>query len=84
MIDPLVLAAFSDELLKVSSAPAGAAAAAEGAAKMSGKMKALLGLTAAGGVGLGAVGEQAKDDIVAGRQMRISQARAQGLSPYLT
>jgi hypothetical protein len=72
---PELMSAFSDELVKLSSAPAKAA-------KMSGKMKALLGLTAAGGVAAGAAGEQAKDDIFSGRRMRQQQARAQGVSQY--
>ena len=77
MISLTTLQAFSDELSKEASKQ-------QAAAKMSGKMKALLGLTATGGVAAGAIGEQAKDDIVSGRQMRHSQARAQGLNPLFT
>jgi len=79
MIPQDVLRAFSEELHKEAAAPPPAAAA-----KMSKGMKALLGLTAVGGVTAGAVGEQAKDDLVQGRASRKQMARGQGISPWLT
>jgi hypothetical protein len=79
MISQDMLQAFNEALLKEAAAPPAAAAA-----KMSGKMKALLGLTAAGGVGAGIVGEQAKDDLVQGRTSRKQMSQSQGLSHYLT
>jgi hypothetical protein len=72
-----IMSAFSDELAKLAVAPAQAA-------KMSGKMKALLGVTGVAGIGAGMVGEQAKDDLVQGRTMRRQQARQQGIRPMFT
>lgn len=77
MIPHEMLRAFSDTVSKEASAPTQAA-------KMSGKMKALLGLTAAGGVGAGVVGEQLKDDAVQGRAARKQMSRGQGLHHLLT
>ena len=74
IFSPEMLEAFSDELVKLSSAAAAPAAAA----KLSkGQIAGLLGLGAVGG----AVAEQAKDDAFAGRRMRLQQAQAQGVSP---
>ena len=79
MISQDMLQAFNEVLLKEAVAPPAAAAA-----KMSGKMKVLLGLTAAGGVGAGVLGEQAKDDIVQGRLSRMQMASGQGIHHLLT
>ena len=79
MIPQDVLRAFSQELYKQAAAPPAATAA-----KMSGKMKAALGLAAAGGVGAGVVGEQLKDDVIQGRLARKQMARSQGIHPLLT
>ena len=79
MIPQDVLRAFSQELYKEAAAPPAATAA-----KMSRKMKAALGLAAAGGVGVGAVGEQAKDDIVQGRAARKQMSQGQGIHHLLT
>lgn len=73
MIPVNQLAAFSREISKIASA-----------AKMSNKMKAALGLTAATGIGVGAVGEQAKDDLLAGRFQRRQEARMQGRKTWAT
>jgi len=77
MIPHEMIRAFSDALVKEAGAPAQAA-------KMSGKMKALLGLTAAGGVGAGVVGEQLKDDAIQGRAARKQMSRGQGIHHLLT
>ena len=79
MISHEMLQAFNEVLLKEATAPPAAVEA-----KMSGKAKALLGLTAAAGVGAGIVGEQAKDDLVQGRTSRKQMSQSQGLSHYLT
>jgi len=78
MISQDMLQAFNEALLKEAVAPPAAAA------KMSGKMKGLLGLGAAAGVGAGVLGEQAKDDIVQGRLSRKQMARGQGVHHLLT
>jgi hypothetical protein len=79
MILPDVLRAFSQELYKEAVAPPAATAT-----KMSRKMKALLGLTAAGGVGAGVAGEQLKDDAIQGRTARKQMAQGQGIHHLLT
>lgn len=79
MIPQDVLRAFAQELYKEAAAPPAATAA-----KMSGKMKAALGLTAAGGVGAGVVGEQIKDDAIQGRLARKQMSRGQGIHHLLT
>ena len=85
IISPYTISAFTEEVVKISSFNDELRKlATPPVAKMSGKVKALLGATAATGIGLGMVGEQAKDDIVAGRTMRRGQARAQGLRPMWT
>ena len=68
---PEMFDAFSDELVKLSKAPATAATLTKG------QLAGLLGLAGVGGV----VAEQAKDDVFAGRRMRKQQAQAQGVSP---
>lgn len=84
MINPETLSMFAVELTKLSAFDSElhklAAPAPAQAAKMSGKMKTLLGLTAAGGIGAGAMGEQAKDDLLQGRRQRHGQARAMGMN----
>ena len=71
---PGVFDAFSDELVKLSTAPGTALALGKlGKRHIAG----LLGLGALGGV----VAEQAKDDVFAGRRMRKQQAQARGVSP---
>ena len=81
MISQDMLQAFNEALFKEAVAGAPPAAAA---AKMSGKMKALIGLGAAGGLGLGIVGEQAKDDAIQGRMSRKQMAAGQGIHHLLT
>lgn len=71
IFSPEMFDAFSDELVKLSTAPAAAAKLSKG------QIAGLLGLGAVGG----AVAEQAKDDVFAGRRMRKQQAQAQGVSP---
>ena len=64
MIDKYTIISFSNEMLKIGAPPV------KGLSK---GVKAALGLTAAGGVAAGAIGEQAKDDLVMGRRMRKQQ-----------
>ena len=64
MINKHTIISFSNEMLKLSVAPP------KGLSK---GVKAALGLTAAGGITAGAIGEQAKDDLVMGRRMRKQQ-----------
>jgi len=67
MIDQTTLAIFFDEM-KTAMAPPPAAVG-----KMSKSMKALLGVTAVGGVAAGVKGDQARRDLMTGRAMRRSQ-----------
>lgn len=67
MISKHILRAFHSELQKQAS--------------MGNLTKTKAALLLAGGAGLGAVGEQAKDDLMAGRRTRKQQAQAMGVSP---
>ena len=66
MIDSSIMDSFFDTMREKTAAPPPAKGLSKG-------VKALLGLTAAGGVATGVVGEQAKDDLVLGRRMRKQQ-----------
>jgi hypothetical protein len=67
MIDSNVMDSFFTSMREKTAAPP---APPKGLSK---GVKTLLGLTAAGGVATGVVGEQAKDDIIMGRRMRKQQ-----------
>ena len=72
MISRETIQAFSHEIVKLSSAKT------EGIKLTKAKAGALLGI----GGGLGMVGEQGKDDLMAGRRSRQAQARSMGTTPF--